>query len=232
MPHTVKHHPSLSVLEQYCDGSLTAEVALVVAAHIDLCPHCQQLTHDIETDAASQWFMPGSTSHNSSMSTDAIPAMQHMLANIMAQPAVHTPSSDTFSKVKSLDFGGHQFVVPRSLQRLTAKRSKWLTLGGIATSRLPSGDPHHISLLYISEQTQVPQHTHQGLEMTLVLAGEIEDENGRYVAGDLIVATPDHTHTPRNVREEPCLCLSVLSAPLTFTEGMTRLLNPLQRFFY
>lgn len=232
MPHTVKHHPSLSVLEQYCDGSLTAEVALVVAAHIDLCPHCQQLTRDIEADAASQLFAPLSHADNTASPHAAFIPMQQMLEDIMAQPAVTKTSSDGLSKVKSLDFAGHQFAVPRSLQRLTAKRSKWLTLGGIATSRLPSGDPHHISLLYISEQTQVPQHTHQGLEMTLVLAGEIEDENGRYVAGDLIVATPDHTHTPRNVREEPCLCLSVLSAPLTFTEGMTRLLNPLQRFFY
>lgn len=232
MPHTVKHHPSLSVLEQYCDGSLTAEVALVVAAHIDLCPHCQQLTHDIEADAASQWFMPVTQTCDSVSQHDVSLPMQQMLDDIMTHPVATKASSDSLSKVKSLDFAGHQFVVPRSLQRLTAKRSKWLTLGGIATSRLPSGDPHHISLLYISEQTQVPQHTHQGLEMTLVLAGEIEDENGRYVAGDLIVATPDHTHTPRNVREEPCLCLSVLSAPLTFTEGMTRLLNPLQRFFY
>lgn len=225
MPHTVKHHPSMNVLEQYCDGSLTAEVALVVAAHIDLCPHCQQLCHDIEVDAASQWFAPSHTEHTTPVS------MQQMLAQIMAAPIADEPIA-ALNKVKSLEFAGHQFMVPRSLQRLAAKRSKWLTLGGIATSRLPSGDPHHISLLYISEQTQVPQHTHQGLEMTLVLAGEIEDEQGRYVAGDLIIATPDHTHTPRNVRQEPCLCLSVLSAPLTFTEGMTRLLNPFQRFFY
>lgn len=227
MPHTVKHHPSLSVLEQFCEGRLTAEVALVVAAHIDLCPHCQQLQHDIEVDLASSWAAePVVAAH----SPDSFAAM---LEQIVSTEASSTDSAAAaLSKTKSLEFGGQQFVVPRSLQRLAAKRSKWLTLGGIATARLPSGDPHHISLLYISEQTQVPRHTHQGMEMTLVLSGEIEDENGRYVAGDLIVATPDHTHTPRNVKQEPCLCLSVLSAPLTFTEGMTRLLNPLQRFFY
>lgn len=227
MPHTVKHHPSLSVLEQFCEGRLTAEVALVVAAHIDLCPHCQQLQHDVEADLASSWSQEPLTA--SSQETD----FTAMLAQIVSNDAMATaPASSALSKAKSLEFGGQQFMVPRSLQRLAAKRSKWLTLGGIATARLPSGDPHHISLLYISEQTQVPRHTHQGMEMTLVLSGEIEDENGRYVAGDLIVATPDHTHTPRNVKQEPCLCLSVLSAPLTFTEGVTRLLNPLQRFFY
>ena len=68
--------------------------------------------------------------------------------------------------------------------------------------------------------------------MTLVLAGEMVDEQGRYVPGDLIINTPDDTHTPRNVSDDPCLCLSVLSAPLQFKQGMTRLLNPLQRFFY
>ncbi|HAT41914.1 MAG TPA: anti-sigma factor [Rheinheimera sp.] len=227
MPNTVKHHPSLSVLEQFCEGRLTAEVALVVAAHIDLCPHCQQLQHDIEADLACAWAGEpiAATTDNS-----AFAAMLQQI--VSAEPAPLEAAASSLSKAKSLEFGGQQFLVPRSLQRLAAKRSKWLTLGGIATARLPSGDPHHISLLYISEQTQVPRHTHQGMEMTLVLSGEIEDENGRYVAGDLIVATPDHTHTPRNVKQEPCLCLSVLSAPLTFTEGMTRLLNPLQRFFY
>lgn len=227
MPHTVKHHPTLSVLEQFCEGRLTAEVALLIATHIDMCPHCQQLQHDIKTDLASSWAAePVSTEIDASQ----MAAMFDSIVNMPSLPA--SAAAATVAKATTLEYAGEQFALPRALQRLAAKRSKWLTLGGIATARLPSGDPHHMSLLFISEHTKVPQHTHQGMEMTLILAGEIEDENGRYVAGDLIVASSDHTHTPRNVQQQPCLCLSVLSAPLTFTDGMTRLLNPLQRFFY
>ena len=51
-------------------------------------------------------------------------------------------------------------------------------------------------------------------------------------AGDLLINSPDDTHTPRTMADEDCLCLSVLSAPLHFNKGLTRLLNPLQQFFY
>jgi len=226
MGNSVKHHPSLSLLEQYCDGSLTAEVALLVATHLDYCPHCQRLSKDIEADLACNF----ATSAVPAGQDDWLSMMQQVLAQAETSPQPLQPSEDPV--VQALEVGGHHFELPRALQRLSSRRSKWLTLGGIATARLPSGEPHHVSLLFIDKNTAVPQHTHKGLEMTLVLAGEMVDENGRYVPGDLIINTPDDTHTPRNISDDPCLCLSVLSAPLHFKQGMTRLLNPLQRFFY
>ena len=115
---------------------------------------------------------------------------------------------------------------------MAEKQNKWLHLGGIATAKLPAGDKQHVSLLYIDKGTEVPNHTHLGLEMTLVLAGKIVDESGEYGVGDLLINSPDDTHTPRTLADEDCLCLSVLSAPLKFNKGLTRLLNPLQQFFY
>ncbi len=224
MAHVVKFHPSLSLLEQYSEGTLTPEVALVVAAHLDFCPHCQSLHRDIEADlACSLAQQPAAAAEGQDW--------QQMLASILASPAAEPASKAVASEVL-LQVGEHQFKLPRSLQRITEKRSKWLTLGGIATAKLPGTAEHHLSLLCIDTDTEVPLHTHKGLEITLVLAGEMVDEMGRYAAGDLIINTPDHTHTPRNLSDEPCLCLSVLTAPLEFKQGLTRLLNPLQRFFY
>lgn len=230
MAHAVKYHPSLSLLEQYTEGTLAAEVALVVAAHLDFCPHCQQLRHDIEADIGCQLAQQA-----------AAPAdhadWQQMLQSILAQqstdalPKHHTNTAEeSFSS--HIEQGQHRIEIPRSLQRLASKRKKWLQLGGIATAKLPSGEDNHLSLLLIESNTEVPLHTHKGLEITLVLAGEMVDEMGKYAAGDLIINTPDHTHTPKNISHEPCLCLSVLTAPLEFKQGLTRLLNPLQRFFY
>lgn len=230
MAHVVKYHPSISLLEQYSEGTLSAEVALVVAAHLDFCPHCQSLHRDIEADLACH------LAQQSVESVDVEP-FDHMLANIFAQPEIQVTESkvvgnEGYQTQVQLDVAGHQFKLPRSLQRLASKRSKWLNLGGISTAKLPSSQEHHLSLLCINTDTEVPLHTHKGLEITLVLAGEMVDEMGRYAAGDLIINTPDHTHTPKNLSEEPCLCLSVLTAPLEFKQGLTRLLNPLQRFFY
>ncbi|HEX5791804.1 MAG TPA: ChrR family anti-sigma-E factor, partial [Rheinheimera sp.] len=158
-----------------------------------------------------------------------------MLNTILAQPE-QAPAdpvrhvSDNSSS--SLIVAQREFTLPRALQRLAANHGKWLHLGGIATAKLPAGNDYHVSLLYISKDTEVPQHTHLGLEMTLVLAGKIADENGEYCAGDLLINSPDDTHTPHTLPDEDCLCLSVLSAPLQFKKGLTRLLNPLQQFFY
>lgn len=233
MAHAVKFHPSLSLLEQYTEGTLAAELSLVVAAHLDFCPHCQQLRHDIEADIGCQ------LAQQSAASADG-EEWQQMLQQILSPDAATTSQGSietastiaTETVVTHIEQGQHRIEIPRSLQRLAAKRKKWLQLGGIATAKLPSGDNNHLSLLLIESNTEVPLHTHKGLEITLVLAGEMVDEMGKYAAGDLIINTPDHTHTPKNISHEPCLCLSVLTAPLEFKQGLTRLLNPLQRFFY
>jgi putative transcriptional regulator len=224
MAHAIKYHPGMALLEQFAEGCLNADVALAVAAHIDLCPHCQLLQRDITTDLAGRLMQQRLKPDNTNW--DA------MLSNIMSQqePAARTEVIEV--PAQQVQVAGREFTLPRALQRLASKHGKWLQLGGIATAKIPAGSDYHISLLYISKDTEVPQHTHLGLEMTLVLAGKIADENGEYCAGDLLINSPDDTHTPRTLPDEDCLCLSVLSAPLQFKKGLTRLLNPLQQFFY
>lgn len=224
MAHAIKFHPGISLLEQHAEGTLSSDVALAVAAHIDLCPHCQRLSRDITVDMACQL-------EQTSVKTTATD-WQDMIAAIVAEPQLKKSALSPAELAAPIRINQREFTVPRALQRLAASHGKWLQLGGIATAKLPAGNTHHVSLLYIDKGTEVPQHTHLGLEMTLVLAGKIVDENGEYVAGDLLINSPDDTHTPRTLADEDCLCLSVLSAPLQFKKGLTRLLNPLQQFFY
>lgn len=229
MTHAVKFHPGLMLLEQYVEGSLSADVALAVSAHIDLCPHCQRLSIDITNDQAAV------VAEQEVSNRDNVQEWQQMLNFITSQPALSATNSiqsGTVAQVTSVTVNGRTFEIPRALARLAAKQNKWLHLGGIATAKLPTADKQHVSLLYIDKGTEVPNHTHLGLEMTLVLAGKIVDENGEYGVGDLLINSPDDTHTPRTLADEDCLCLSVLSAPLKFNKGLTRLLNPLQQFFY
>ncbi|MDP5151267.1 ChrR family anti-sigma-E factor [Rheinheimera baltica] len=225
MAHAIKFHPGMSLLEQFAEGCLSADVALAVAAHIDLCPHCQQLHNDVTADLASQVLLQPVKADNTDWNS--------MLSNIVANTDMSQQDKPQAERPQQLiEVSQRQFELPRALRRLGANHGKWLHLGGIATAKLPTGNDHHVSLLYISKDTEVPQHTHLGLEMTLVLAGKIVDENGEYHAGDLLINSPDDTHTPRTMADEDCLCLSVLSAPLHFKKGLTRLLNPLQQFFY
>lgn len=222
MIHAVKHHPALELLEQYIEASLAPELSLAIAAHLDLCPHCQRIKMDLEAEAGA-----GLVTLAEAQSSEA--DWQQMLDFITAQPEVTT------STAKRQPFAIHiqnsEILLPASLKPLLKNKLKWLNLGGISTAKLAGEDQHNVSLLYIRKDSEVPQHTHLGLEITLVLKGKIYDESGCYGEGDLLINTPDHTHTPRTMSED-CLCLSVLTAPLKFKKGLTRLLNPLQHLFY
>ncbi|MCA1928775.1 ChrR family anti-sigma-E factor [Rheinheimera sp.] len=222
MIHAVKYHPTLELLEQYIEASLAPELSLAVAAHLDLCPHCQRIKMDLEAEAGAALI---NLPEADSTETD----WQQMLSFITAQPevAVKLEQRQPFS----LQIQNSEILLPASLKPLMQNKLKWLNLGGISTAKLAGEDQHNVSLLYIRKDSEVPQHTHLGLEITLVLKGKIYDESGCYGEGDLLINTPDHTHTPRTMSED-CLCLSVLTAPLKFKKGLTRLLNPLQHLFY
>jgi putative transcriptional regulator len=76
----------------------------------------------------------------------------------------------------------------------------------------------------------VPEHTHKGFELTLLLDGEFEDEMGKYVKGDFICLDSAHKHSPQTT--QGCLCLTVVNDALQFTKGMSKLLNPFGNLIY
>lgn len=222
MIHAVKYHPTHELLEQYIEASLAPELSLAIAAHLDLCPHCQRIKMDLEAEAGAALL---SLPEVQSTETD----WEQMLSFITAQPEVAAKIEQR--QPFALQIQNSDILLPASLKPLLQSKLKWLNLGGISTAKLAGEDQHNVSLLYIRKDSEVPQHTHLGLEITLVLKGKIYDESGCYGEGDLLINTPDHTHTPRTMSED-CLCLSVLTAPLKFKKGLTRLLNPLQHLFY
>ncbi|MFI3245974.1 MAG: cupin domain-containing protein, partial [Ferrimonas sp.] len=78
----------------------------------------------------------------------------------------------------------------------------------------------------------VPAHTHKGRELTLVLHGGFADEQGHYLQGDFIERDQQHQHQPHTDANEDCLVISALDAPLHFTSGLARMLNPLSNLFF
>jgi putative transcriptional regulator len=75
----------------------------------------------------------------------------------------------------------------------------------------------------------MPTHTHDGSELTLVLAGGFSDESGHFVRGDVAEADPSINHQPVADPGEDCLCLAVTDAPIRLTGPFGRLLNPFLR---
>jgi putative transcriptional regulator len=70
-----------------------------------------------------------------------------------------------------------------------------------------------------------PNHTHGGLEITLVLDGAFHDETGSYTRGDLIVTDEFCDHMPVACPDNGCLCLVASDAPIKL-KGIASMLNP------
>lgn len=78
-------------------------------------------------------------------------------------------------------------------------------------------------LLSIPAGQAMPEHSHSGTEITLVLKGAFTDGTVRYARGDVEVADDDVEHTPVAEAGSDCICLAVTDAPLRFSALLPRI---------
>jgi len=73
--------------------------------------------------------------------------------------------------------------------------------------------------------TSIPNHTHRGPELTLVLKGEFRDDNDVYGVGDVEEADNDLTHTIEISSDESCICLAATKGRLIFPAPFIKLMQ-------
>jgi len=218
----IKFHPNEELLVQYVQGNLDSALAVVVGTHIDMCQHCARQKQDIEAHLSAKAF--GSETDFNDLS------MQSMLDEIMnsSAPAIEVPNQ----VAKHVVVKGKQFRLPPSLARVSKRLGEWSKVpGSVWRAPLKIDDDSAINLIYMGAGASVPEHTHRSHEATLVLNGTFNDEHDRYHDGDFVFLSADHRHSPQTA-EEDCLTLAWLDAPLQFTSGMARLLNPFSSLFF
>ncbi len=114
--------------------------------------------------------------------------------------------------------------IPGSLDRLGWRQRGTAAEADLAVEGSPAG--YRTSLVRVRAGRAIPRHTHEGLELTLVLEGAFRDGPARYARGDLAVADPSVDHKPTAEPGEDCLCLAVVDARRRLTGPIGRLLNP------
>jgi putative transcriptional regulator len=87
---------------------------------------------------------------------------------------------------------------------------------GVKQAILPTSEQASARLLFIPAGAAMPDHGHNGVEMTMVLKGAFQDEDGYFARGDVEIADVDLHHTPVADIHEDCICLAVTDAPLRF----------------
>ncbi|WP_241971692.1 ChrR family anti-sigma-E factor [Aliidiomarina sanyensis] len=217
----IKFHPSEELLVGYASGDLNPALTVVVGTHIDMCPRCRSVAEDIQNHMATREL------HQSAPLAE--PDLNSMLEHIMASESPIVRSAKVHEQV-SLE--GKVFKVPRSLGRHVDRLGPWSHMpGGLWRAPLELDADSRMNLIYMQENASLPEHTHRGSEATLVLNGVFNDEHDEYRDGDFIFLDEHKHHSPQTT-DEDCLTLAYLDAPLQFTSGLARLLNPFSSLFF
>ncbi len=222
----MSYHPKQLLLKQYARGEIDAVQGLTLAVHLESCPECRLSVAEFEAEMGQTLCAP-----LSGIGDDEA-EFEQMFAQITAQRSHFKPSMPPLGLAK-INVNNRSFVLPKSLAPFHAKIGPWRSYGGkIFSARIELGETSRVNLLYIAPGASVPQHTHKGLESTLVLHGSFSDEQGRYKAGDFLLKDATDKHSPSTSETQDCLCLSVLTEPMLFTKGVARVFNAFGKGIY
>ncbi|MEM8563275.1 MAG: ChrR family anti-sigma-E factor [Pseudomonadota bacterium] len=211
-----KYHPDLDLLTEYAAGTLPLAQAACVSVHMNYCEQCRRTVNQLQDVGASLFE-----------GLQAETVSESVLNSVLGQLDDAAPLSYDASPEYSSTIG----KTPAILQRLmhgdyTDLVWKKIT-NSLSISYLKTGDPNYeFALYHIKAGGKIPEHSHRGAEMTLVLEGGFSDADGTYHEGDFIMREPGDAHAPTAVQSEDCICLAVLDAPLKFTGWKYRWMNP------
>ncbi|WP_105188999.1 ChrR family anti-sigma-E factor [Pseudoalteromonas sp. T1lg48] len=227
----IKFHPNSDLLLQYVQGALPASISVAIAAHLELCAHCATHIETLERQCAQSAFAD-EEGEEQTLQQEAMlnEELSEEYANMLADITADSLRDDfSIASSKELRFGDNTITLPRALSHIGMGR--FMQAGKLARSRLELDEGSmRTSLLYIAPGGTIPEHTHTGFELTLLLDGSFSDEQGTYEAGDFIWLDHRHQHTPYT--EHGCLCLAVVNSALHFNKGLSKLLNPIGELIY
>jgi len=226
---TIKHHLTDITMGAYSSGSLSEALSFVVASHISLCPICQERHKKLEE-------LGGVYLQNSEPENMSQLALQNVMTILDEQEDEQNSDPDPIDVSLNSSTNGpshqyHRSVIPWPLQNYVPDNLndiKWKSLApGIkyfAISDLQTNGGT-LSMLNIEAGLKIPEHGHQGIELTQVLKGSFSDDIGYFSAGDIADLDDDVEHQPIVGSNEPCICLIASEAPLKFTGLMPRLVH-------
>lgn len=194
----------------YSAGSLPEAFNLIVAAHLSLCDSCR-------ADAQAYDAVGGAL-----LSDVRAELSEGSLEKVLAQLDDTAPEKKQKYLVDALPAPVQDYV-GGGLEAV-----RWRPLGmGVKQAILPTSKGASARLLFIPAGAAMPDHGHNGVEMTLVLKGAFQDDDGYFARGDIEIADSSVQHIPVADIHEDCICLAVTDAPLRFAGLLPRLV---QRF--
>lgn len=210
MTDTIKHHLNDAVLMAYSAGTLPEAFNLIVAAHLSLCDSCREQAESFDALGGALLEQNADTD----MDNNSFANTMDLIAG--GDIAVTMPAAEMTPG-----------VLPKPIQDYVGgdlDSIKWKPIGmGVKQAILPTSKDATARLLLIPAGTAMPDHGHKGTEMTMVLKGAFQDDDGYFARGDVEIADSDLHHTPVADIHEDCICLAVADAPLEFNRLLPKI---------
>jgi putative transcriptional regulator len=213
----IRHHPDDGLLLARASGQLPAGTRLVLASHLELCPLCRERARTL--DALGGVMLDELEA--APMADDALARAWASIDALESAPAAPV----RVSAPPPLPPGARW---PRALAHCSATPWRWIA-PGMRWSRVsvPDAPDANVFLLRIAAGKYLPQHTHQGLELTQVLHGRFHDGRALFGPGDFDAADGEIHHQPVVQDGSECICLASLDGRLRFDSAIARVLGSL-----
>ncbi|MFN3634764.1 MAG: ChrR family anti-sigma-E factor [Rhizobium rhizophilum] len=216
----VQHHISDELLLDYATGNLAEGWSIAVATHLALCPTCRDRLSFME-HTGGQLLEAAEEAETVATPADSWAAMKAKLSAASSKSYAAEPVA------APADIP----VLPEPLRSYLGgdvEGLKWKALGrGAYHIPIKTGDSEsQVRLLKIPAGKPVPEHSHGGRELTLVLKGAFTDGATVFKRGDIEEADETLTHQPVATPDDDCICLAVTDAPLKFKSLLVRLVQP------
>jgi putative transcriptional regulator len=201
------------LLAQYVAGALPEPAHVLMGSHVEMRTHAARFANTLE-DLAGQAIEAGDPV--------ALKDRDRHLHSILGSAPRRTTSAPPPHAGEGLP------TLLRAYARNDLADIPWKTkLPGLREHVIETSSTVEARLLWARPGRALPRHRHQGLELTLVLEGEFQDHRGSFAEGEVSVADEDIRHRPVVGALRPCICFSVLFAPIAFSGSALRLFGDL-----
>lgn len=213
---TVKHHPDIATLSAFAFGTLDKGRSFVVGAHIQSCKRCAQLVKRFE-EAGGVLLEDLEPEALSAASGDIL------LGRVLSAGAETAEPESSVSRQETLQ-------IRDVLSNFRDGPWRWIGPGVYVRplSNAPRGEAR-LFLLKAAPGTSLPEHSHSGTELTLVLQGAFSHSAGHFEAGDLEEADDTVEHQPVVEEGADCICLVAMDGQLKLSGFFGRLMQPFVR---
>jgi len=187
-------HLPEELLLAYAAGIASEPHALLCAVHLTLCETCRD-------DLALYEGIGGALLDTTSATGEPGPV------------AVPAPAATTSPTDGALPDGAETW--PRALHPyVRGRRWRWHSPGVHMLTTPLILDEMPVRLFRLAPRHHVPQHTHEGVELTLVLSGGFVDLGQHYQRGDITCRDQDTTHDLVIDDDGECVTLAINEHPL------------------